>query len=257
MILLTSRLHPDGKGAVADRPAVRGRHARRRGDRRRPAAARRRRRRPSRSRCGIDVLVRDGFAPLRGKRVGLVTNHTGRTARRHVRRSTSCSRPRASSSSPCSAPSTASAGLVDAEVADSKDEATGLPIFSLYGKTRKPTPESLRGSTSWSTTSRTSAPGSTPTSARSASSSRRRKEKGIPLFVLDRPNPIGGVAVAGPVRDAEFESFIAHHALPVRHGMTVGELARLFNAERKIGADLTVDPLRGLAARATSTTGRA
>ena len=65
------------------------------------------------------------------------------------------------------------------------------------------------------------------------------------MVVLDRPNPIGGLAVAGPVRDDEFASFIAYHALPVRHGMTVGELARLFNAERKIGADLTVIPCAG------------
>ena len=62
--------------------------------------------------------------------------------------------------------------------------------------------------------------------------------------MLDRPNPIGGLAVAGPVRDDEFASFIAYHALPVRHGMTVGELARLYNAERKIGADLMSSPAR-------------
>jgi uncharacterized protein YbbC (DUF1343 family) len=66
------------------------------------------------------------------------------------------------------------------------------------------------------------------------------RESGLPLLVLDRPNPIGGLAVSGPVRDPEFASFIAHHALPVRHGMTVGELARLFNAERQVGADLQV-----------------
>jgi uncharacterized protein YbbC (DUF1343 family) len=65
------------------------------------------------------------------------------------------------------------------------------------------------------------------------------------MVVLDRPNPIGGVAVSGPVRDDEFASFIAHHALPVRHGMTVGELARLFNGERSIGADLTVIACEG------------
>ncbi len=72
-------------------------------------------------------------------------------------------------------------------------------------------------------------------------------EQKLAVYVLDRPNPIGGEAVAGPVRDDEFASFIAHHALPVRHGMTVGELARLFNAERSIGADLHVVRVRGLA----------
>ncbi len=65
------------------------------------------------------------------------------------------------------------------------------------------------------------------------------------MVVLDRPNPIGGLAVDGPVRDPDFASFIAYHAVPVRHGMTVGELARLYNAERSIGADLTVIPCEG------------
>ena len=69
--------------------------------------------------------------------------------------------------------------------------------------------------------------------------------RGIPVVVLDRPNPVNGSSVEGPVRQPKYESFIAHHALPVRHGMTVGELARMFNAERKIGADLTVVPCEG------------
>jgi uncharacterized protein YbbC (DUF1343 family) len=65
------------------------------------------------------------------------------------------------------------------------------------------------------------------------------------LFVLDRPNPIGGRIVSGPVRDEEFASFIAYHPLPVRHGMTVGELALMYNAERKLGATLEVIRCRG------------
>ncbi len=66
------------------------------------------------------------------------------------------------------------------------------------------------------------------------------KEKGLEVIVLDRPNPIGGLAVGGPLRDDEFASFIAYHSLPVRHGMTVGELARLYNEERRIAVKLTV-----------------
>ena len=72
---------------------------------------------------------------------------------------------------------------------------------------------------------------------------------GKKVFVLDRPNPIGGRIVSGPVRDDEFSSFIAYHALPVRHGMTVGELALLYNAERKIGARRRGDPVPRLVAR--------
>ena len=71
------------------------------------------------------------------------------------------------------------------------------------------------------------------------------KESGKRVVVLDRPNPIGGTAVSGPVRDDEFALFIAYHAVPVRHGLTAGELARLYNGERKLGANLEVVPCRG------------
>jgi uncharacterized protein YbbC (DUF1343 family) len=136
-------------------------------------------------------------------------------------------------------------GLVDAEVADSRDEKTGLTIFSLYGKTRKPTPQSLEGiETLVYDIQDIGARFYTYISTLGLVLEAAR-EKGIAVVVLDRPNPIGGVEVSGPVRDPDFESFIAHHALPVRHGMTAGELARLFNAERKIGAALTVIPCEG------------
>ena len=248
VILLTSRLHPDGKGAsptslratvatlaaasIVDPPvfsnAVAG-----------PAA-------PSRGSiaCGIDVLVRDGFGPLRGKRVGLVTNQTGRT-RDGVSTIDVLFRAPEVKLVTLFSPEHGIRGLADAEVSDDKDDATALPIVSLYGKSRRPTPESLEGldvlvydiqdiGTRYYTYI------STLELVLDAA-----KERGIPLVVLDRPNPIGGLAVSGPVRDPEFESFIAHHALPVRHGMTVGELARLFNAERKIGADLKVIACEG------------
>ena len=83
------------------------------------------------------------------------------------------------------------------------------------------------------------------------------KEAGIPVVVLDRPNPIGGVAVDGPVRDPDFASFIAYHAVPVRHGMTVGELARMYNGERSIGRRPDGHPLRRVAAVRPLRPGRA
>ena len=67
----------------------------------------------------------------------------------------------------------------------------------------------------------------------------------VPVFVLDRPNPIGGVEVEGPVADADRLSFTAYHMIPVRHGMTIGELARFYNQERKIGCDLRVIQMEG------------
>jgi uncharacterized protein YbbC (DUF1343 family) len=125
-------------------------------------------------------------------------------------------------------------GLVDTSVADSKDEKTGLPIFSLYGKTRKPMPEMLRdveilvydiqdiGARFYTYIS-------TMGLLLEAAA-----EVKIPVIVLDRPNPIGGRVVAGPVRDPDYASFIAYHALPVQHGMTVGELASSMPSDRSV-----------------------
>jgi uncharacterized protein YbbC (DUF1343 family)/CubicO group peptidase (beta-lactamase class C family) len=227
VILLTSRLHPDGKApsptalraevatlaaaAIVDGPVA----------------------------CGVDVLARDGFGPLRGKRIGLVTNHTGRT---RLGLSTIDVLHRAPEVKLVRlfSPEHGIRGLVDAEVADSRDEATGLPIVSLYGKTRKPSPESLEGIDVLvydiqDVGARFYTYISTLGLVLEAAGAR-----GVPVVVLDRPNPIGGIAVAGPVRDADLESFIAYHALPVRHGMTVGELARLFNGVRRLNVELTV-----------------
>ena len=194
--------------------------------------------------CGVDVLVRNGFRELKGKQVGLVTNHTGRTKAGESTIDVLFEAPDVKLVALFS-PEHGIRGLVDAAVGDSKDEKTGLPIHSLYGKTRKPTPESLKGvdvlvfdiqdvGARFYTYSSTL--GLTVEAA---------KEAGIPVVVLDRPNPIGGEAVDGPVRDPDFASFIAYHAVPVRHGMTFGELARMYNAERSIGADLKVIPCEG------------
>jgi uncharacterized protein YbbC (DUF1343 family) len=232
VILLTSRLHPDGKGpapiALRSEVATLAAEAVESG----PVA------------CGIDVLARRGFAPLWGKRVGLVTNHTGRTRDGTPTIDALFSAPGVKLLRLFS-PEHGIRGLVDAEVADSKDEATGLPIVSLYGKTRKPAPESLEGLDVLvydiqDIGARFYTYISTLGLVLEAAA-----ERAVPVIVLDRPNPIGGEAVAGPVRDPELESFIAYHTLPVRHGMTVGELARLFNTERHIKADLDVIACEG------------
>jgi uncharacterized protein YbbC (DUF1343 family) len=133
----------------------------------------------------------------------------------------------------------------DEKVADAKDEKTGLPIYSLYGERRKPTAETLKGIdtlvydiqdagcrfyTYISTLELLLEAGA---------------ENKVRVVVLDRPNPLGGVAVEGPVLDAGRESFVGCHPLPVRHGLTVGELAKLFNAERKLGCDLEVIAMEG------------
>jgi uncharacterized protein YbbC (DUF1343 family)/CubicO group peptidase (beta-lactamase class C family) len=261
LVILTSRLHPDGRGAsptalryevatlaaaaivdASPRPtptvaAMSDRRAER------PAPSSDQDRRPA-TRCGIDVLVEQKFRPLRNKRVGLVTNHTGRT-RGGASTIDVLSRATDVRLVKLFSPEHGIRGEFDAAVSDSVDEATGLPIISLYGKERKPQPRDLEGIDvlvydiqdigarfyTYITTL-----GLVLEAA---------AESGKDVVVLDRPNPIGGRVVSGPVRDAEFASFIAYHALPVRHGMTVGELARLYNGERKIGATLEVIPCTG------------
>ncbi|MGA9287561.1 MAG: DUF1343 domain-containing protein, partial [Anaerobacillus sp.] len=120
------------------------------------------------------------------------------------------------------------------------DEETGLPVYSLYGSTKKPTPEMLEGidvllfdiqdvGTRFYTYIYTM-----------AYAMEAAAENDIEFIVLDRPNPLGGEAVEGPVLDDEYSSFVGKYEIPLRHGMTVGELASLFNEEFNIGADLTV-----------------
>src|SRR5207249_6533586 len=133
----------------------------------------------------------------------------------------------------------------DERVGDGRDEATSLPVYSLYGPRRKPTPELLKGVDTivydiqdigcrfytYSTTLKLVMEAAA--------------ENKLKMVVLDRPNPLGGVAVAGPVLAGGKESFIAAHALPLRHGMTFGELARMYKAERKIDVDLEVVKVEG------------
>jgi uncharacterized protein YbbC (DUF1343 family)/CubicO group peptidase (beta-lactamase class C family) len=236
VILLTSRLHPDGKG---------GSPTRLRSDVATAAAAALVEpaglawRSSMPVRCGIDALALDGFAPLQGKRVGLVTNHTGLT-RDGVPTIDVLHKAPGVTLAALFSPEHGIRGAVDAEVADSRDEATGLPIHSLYGKTRKPSPESLAGLDALVYDIQDIGARFYTYISTLGLVLEAAKEKELPVYVLDRPNPIGGLAVQGPVRDPKFASFIAHHALPVRHGMTVGELALLFNTERGIGADLHV-----------------
>ena len=193
-------------------------------------------------RVGIETFLADVPRALRGKRVGLITNQSGidrsRTSdidliakHKHLKLVALL------------APEHGIRGTVEAgeTVSNETDPRTGVPIYSLYmSEDRGPTPEMLKnvdvlvydlqevGGRTWTYVS---------TMALSMQAAAR---KGIPFVVLDRPNPIGGEIVEGALLDPKFKSFVGMYPIPARHGMTVGELATLFNRKYGIGVDLIV-----------------
>jgi uncharacterized protein YbbC (DUF1343 family) len=137
--------------------------------------------------------------------------------------------------------------VADEEISDSKDESTGLPIYSLYGDTgtRSPKPEQLKNLDAVVFDIQdVGARFYTYISALGYLMEAAAKAK-LAVFVLDRPNPIGGVDVEGPIADADKLSSISYHTIPTRHGLTIGELAQLYNKQRNIGADLRVIKMDG------------
>jgi uncharacterized protein YbbC (DUF1343 family) len=188
---------------------------------------------------GADVLAARGVEALRGRKVGLITNHTGRTA--DGRRTVDV----LAASKDCAlvalfSPEHGWEGLVDDKVGNTKDAATGLVVYSLYGETRVPTDAMLAGVDclvfdiqdigcrfyTYVSTMR--------------NSMEVAATKGLRFVVLDRPNPIGGVKVEGPVLAAERQDFVGAHRIPLRHGMTAGELARMIVGEDGLPLDLHV-----------------
>jgi len=178
---------------------------------------------------GLDVLVASGFEQLRGAKVGLITNQTG-IDRAGVSNVTLFAKAPGVELVTLFSPEHGFQGKLEGKVANGTHPA-GFAIQSLYGDTRKPTPEMLAGidclvfdiqdiGTRFYTYI------STMGLAMQAAA-----EAGIRFVVLDRPNPIGATKVAGPVLDAGTESFVGFHTIPVRHGMTIGELATMFAAE--------------------------
>lgn len=193
---------------------------------------------------GIDRLREQKFAPLAGKRIGLITNHTG------IASDGASTIDLFFKSGDCRlvalfSPEHGIRGTMDSGVQSSRDEATGLPVFSLYGETQRPSPESLKGIDALVYDIQDVGARFYTYSTTLAYCIEEAAKAKIPIYVLDRPNPIGGVAVEGPMLDADKVSFIGYMPLPVRHGMTLGELARYVNAEKKIGAELHVVEMKG------------
>lgn len=191
---------------------------------------------------GLDVLRQSGFETLRGQRVGLITNHTAidRDGNHAVKLFTQAS---GFELVALFSPEHGFEGTLDREgIAHGRDAGSGLPIFSLYGETRQPTPDMLGGIDTLvfdiqDIGTRFYTYISTMGLAMQAAA-----EQGLRFVVLDRPNPINGRDFGGPVADEAQLSFVAFHPLPTRHGMTTGELATLFAAE--LGLDLELEVVR-------------
>ncbi len=245
-ILLSNRVHPDGKGNVLPLYAALGTLAAEAVEgfdfANVPGAL------PARAATagvlnGIDVLAKQNFAPLKKLRLGLITNHSGTDRRRNATIDLLKNAPDVQLKALFS-PEHGIRGELDEKVGDSVDEKTGLPVHSLYGVRRVPAPEQLRDLDALVFDIQDIGCRFYTYIATMGNCLEAAAKAKLKFFVLDRVNPIGGLAVEGPLHNGA-SSFVAYHSTPLLHGMTVGELARMFNAERGFNADLTVIPVEG------------
>jgi uncharacterized protein YbbC (DUF1343 family)/CubicO group peptidase (beta-lactamase class C family) len=242
VIVLSNRVHPDGHGSVN---ALAGRIASIAGEAVAPEES-------TRLLCpepgvpvetGLDLLEEEHFARLRGAHVGLITNVTGR----------------ARDGSPDiglfqTAPDLALVALFAPEhglgasreglISDSRDEDSGLPVYSLYGGGFRPSVESLKGLDTLAFDIQDVGTRFYTYASTMHRAMRVAADAALRFVVLDRPNPIDGLRVEGPMLTAE-KGFVNHFPLPVRHGMTIGELALMIDAEEHLGLALEVVPVRG------------
>jgi SSS family transporter len=242
-VFLSNRVHPNGKGSVTALQVALGTLSARAAGYTEPAP------KPrvnfitdgADTANGIDNLIAKRYAPLRGMKIGLITNHTGIDRSGNPTIDLLRSAPGVTLVALFS-PEHGIRGTADAKIGDATDPASGLPIYSLYGETRKPKPEQLAGLDALvfdiqDIGARFYTYISTMGLAMEAAA-----EAKVRFIVLDRVNPIGGAAFEGPLLQGDTD-FVGWHPIVIRHGMTVGELAQMFKAERRIDVDLTVIPL--------------
>ncbi len=195
-------------------------------------------------RSGIDVLRAEDFDRLRGKRIGLLTNQTGQT-RDGVRTIDLLYRAGNLQLIALFSPEHGVQGIHEDRVPSARDKKTGLRIYSLYGRRVRPTAKMLAGidtivvdlqdiGTRFYTYM--------TSMAYMLEAAARQK---VRVMVLDRPNPINGLQIEGPILDQKFIGFTGYFPMPIRHGLTMGELAQLFNGENDIGAEITVVKMKG------------
>ena len=239
-IFLSNRVHPTGDGSVnglagriANLAAATYGNAEQRSPRLKTVLT------------GIDRLEGENFCSLQGSNIGVITNHTGRNAT-GISTAELLSRAPGLQLRALFSPEHGFEGILDtAKINDVTDAKTGLKIYSLYGETRRPTLEMLEGIDTLvfdiqDIGTRFYTYISTLGEAMRAAAEHKRR-----FVVLDRPNPINGTDVHGPMLDLGRESFVGYHQLPVQHGMTAGELAKMFQAEFELDLDLTVIPCQG------------
>ncbi len=193
---------------------------------------------------GIDRLRVEGFRRLSGQRVGLLTNHTGRARDGRATIDLLAEAPEVDLVALFS-PEHGIRGELDEPVASGRDERTGLPIHSLYGDTRRPLPETLDGLDTIVVDIQGIGARFYTYMTTMAYVLEAAAERDIPVLVLDRPNPIGGFEIEGPVQDEEAIGFTGYFPMPIRHGLTLGELARLFAGELEIDVELDVVAMSG------------
>lgn len=244
VIFLSNRVHPNGKGSVnslAGRISTVAAAAITK-----QSATRIEKKMPHPPvMLGIDVLKRDGFRQLADRRVGLITNHTG-TNRRGERTIDLLHKAENVTLVSLFSPEHGLQGKLDqSQIDDTRDEATGLPTYSLYGKNRRPQIEHLQAVDTMVFDIQDIGTRFYTYLSTMGLAMEVAAENDLRFVVLDRPNPIGGIAVEGPVLDAGSESFVGYHPIPVRHGMTLGELAGLIKQERELDVDLQVIEIEG------------
>ncbi len=193
---------------------------------------------------GIDVLEAENFASLQGRRVGLITNSTGVDAAGKRTIDLLYHAPGVKLLALFS-PEHGLEAQADTRVLSTTDAATGLPVYSLYGDVDRPTEQMLDGLDALVFDIQDAGVRFYTYVTTLGYCLEAAAKKGIEFYVLDRPNPINGHEVEGPVLDNDLRSFVAYYPLPIRHGMTVGELAEMFNSENHLGAKLHVIKMKG------------
>jgi uncharacterized protein YbbC (DUF1343 family)/CubicO group peptidase (beta-lactamase class C family) len=248
VIILTNRVHPRGKGTAeplrakvlslinesigfSGRPLLSNSYGQTNSNHRKVET-------------GMDVLVSKKFGPLAGLRVGLITNHSGIDSKGRRTVDLLHKTPGVKLVAIFS-PEHGFAGKAKGKVSLAKEPLTGLPIYSLYGDAVQPTQKMLVGLDALVFDIQDAGARFYTYISTMGYAMEACAKKGIPFYVLDRPNPINASIVQGPILDSNLRSFTGYFPLPVRHGMTVGELAKMFNVEMKIGVKLHVIKMRG------------